>query len=352
MKKFAILLPLLSFHMAHASDTFGEISFGGFLDTYLAYDFNQPQNQRRTFTTQPARHLEPNINLAYVEAKLQKEKIRSRLALQFGNSVDENTVSEPNQDLKHFQEAFVGAKITSNTWVDMGIFLGHVGAESWISKDNWTYSRALMLDYVPYYSAGLRLQHKISAQDSIQFQLLNGWSNMGENNQSKAVGMQYHKTLGEELQFTYNNFFGDEEVTGPQARFRGYHDFILKWLYSDRWQFMAAFDIGHQAQQKNDGINAWWASAITVRRILTPRQRLAFRAEYYHDPHEANVLTSTAHGFQVVGASLNFDQDLDQRVMWRTELRGLHSKDRVFPRRVHKRSYMDSVLVTSLSVWF
>ena len=151
------------------------VKLGGFLDTYYAFDPNRPKSHEREFTTQPVRDNEFNINLAYIDAVLKQEKTRGRLALQFGQSVTKNTVGEPKdgatsgaQDAKIFQEAFLGRKLSEKTWIDMGIFLGNIGAESWVSKDNWTYTRALNLDYVPYYSAGVRLEQTLHKKQSFQ----------------------------------------------------------------------------------------------------------------------------------------------------------------------------------------
>ena len=79
-----------------APDTVPKISFGAFIDGYYAWDFDRPYNFDRAYTTQPARHAEFNINLAYVEAKLTAPNFRGRLALQFGTSVQENYASEPH----------------------------------------------------------------------------------------------------------------------------------------------------------------------------------------------------------------------------------------------------------------
>ena len=215
--------------------------FGAFLDSYYAYDFNRPE-VNRIYTTQPIRHDQPAVNLAHVEMKIQTENLRSRLAMQAGDSVERNAVLEPGQE-KYFQEAYVGTKVGEKTWIDAGIFLGNIGAESWISKDNWTYTRALNLDYVPYYSAGIRLEHKLDQKQSVQFQILNGWQNITDNNQAKAVGMQYKNHLSESLVFMYNNFFGDEEVVGTSPRFRSYHNFILQLTASEKWQYLFAFDV-------------------------------------------------------------------------------------------------------------
>ncbi len=359
-----LLFPFLLYASAYAQDPL-PLKFGGFIDTYYAYDFNRPKNHEREFTTQPVRHNEFNINLAYIEAILKQEKTRGRLALQHGQSVTKNTVGEPRlgatsgpDDAKVFQEAFLGRRIAEETWIDAGIFLGNIGAESWISKDNWTYSRALNLDYVPYYSAGIRLEHKFNQQQSGQFQVLNGWQNMSENNNAKAIGMQFKQNITDTLTFTYNNFFGDEEVVpNPKSdkfnpRFRAYHNFIAQWLASEKWHFMAAADFGHQAQQNNDGIDGWGAATVTVRRILDEIRSLAFRTEYYNDPHQANVVTNTQNGFRVFGASLNFDQKLDGNLLWRTEVRGFSSQDKIYPRGTKYRNKLDGHLASSFSSWF
>jgi hypothetical protein len=36
------------------------------------------------------------------------------------------------------------------------VFFSPVGMESWMSRDNPTYTRSLVADYSPYYSAGVK----------------------------------------------------------------------------------------------------------------------------------------------------------------------------------------------------
>lgn len=362
MKKICPIL-LLSPIIAAAQDI--PVKFGGFVDSYYAYDFETPSNHEREFTTQPVRHDEFNLNLAYVDAVIKRERTRGRFALQYGNSVTKNTLGEPRlgttsgpDDMKHIQEAYLGKKVGEKTWIDVGIFLGNIGAESWISKDNWTYSRAMNLDYVPYYSSGVRLEHQLNSRESIQLQLLNGWQNMSENNNSKAFGGQYKNLLSDSLTFTYNNFFGDEQVVpNPRtmkynSRFRGYHNFILQFLASDKWNFLSALDIGHQAQQNNNGVDIWGATTFTVRRILNSTDAIAVRGEYYNDRHQANIYTGTRNGFEVISISSNFDKKLDDNSLWRTEIRGFHSRDRIYPKKVASKSNVDAFIATSMSFWF
>ena len=357
MKKY--LLPILFLSPAAHSALPEDVKIGGFIDTYYAWDFNHPKDHERKFTTQPVRHNEFNVNLAYIDATIKREKTRGRLALQYGQSVTKNTAAEPRQgqtsgpqDAKVFQEAFVGKRLGEKTWIDGGIFLGNIGAESWISKDNYTYTRALNLDYVPYYSAGVRLEHALSEKETVQLQVLNGWQNMSEDNHGKAIGMQYKRTVSEKTVFTYNNFFGDEEQTFPAPRFRAYHNFILNHRASADWQFVGAIDVGHQAQKKNDGVDAWFATTFTARRVLTEIDSVSGRLEWYNDRHEANVRTDSPNGFSVAGASVNFDRKLDETSLWRTELRGFYAKDEIYPQGTNRFQRLNGFLLTSFSLWF
>lgn len=355
MKKEILFLSVIS------TQTFATelpVKVGGLVDTYYAYDFNSPKNHEREYTTQPVRHNEFNINLAYIDAVVAQDKTRGRLALQAGHSVTKNTQSEPKlgttsgpQDSKIFQEAYVGKKIGEQTWLDAGIFLGNIGAESWISKDNWTYSRALNLDYVPYYSSGIRLEHQFSSTRSAQLQIINGWQNMSENNNAKAIGMQFKQLINEQLTFTYNNFLGDEQVVSPRSRFRGYHNFIVQWLASENWHFLCALDFGHQSQQTNTGVDGWGAATLTVKHIVDVRNAIAMRLEYYNDPHQANVVTQTRNGFRVIGASINYDQRLEENFLWRTELRGFKSEDEIYPQGTFQKNKLNGFISSSFSIW-
>jgi len=147
-----------------AADTSLKVTIGGFIDGYYAYDFDRPPTIDRSFfggalfTTQPARHDEFNVNLAYVEANISGNRVHGRLALQAGTSVQDNYNSEPNIGIvsgpllsRLLQEAYAGYQVAQNLWVDAGIFYSNAGLEGWVSKDNPTYTRSLVADYSPYY---------------------------------------------------------------------------------------------------------------------------------------------------------------------------------------------------------
>jgi hypothetical protein len=124
-------------------DTSLSLTVGGFLDTYVAYDAGRPRTLDRAYTTQPARHNEFNVNLAFVELGLSGPRVRGRLALQAGTSVQANYAGEPRlgsvsgPDVgRMLQEAYVGYELRPGLWIDGGVFFSNAGTEGWVSRDN------------------------------------------------------------------------------------------------------------------------------------------------------------------------------------------------------------------------
>ena len=188
-------------------DTALKVAFGGFVDTYYAYDLGRPRTLDRsfadgtTFTTQPARHNEFNINLAYVEALLAGSRVHGRLALQAGTSVQSNYGAEPTlgtvsgPSLSRFiQEAYAGYRVMPSLWVDGGVFYSHMGLESWASKDNLTYTRSLVAEYSPYYSSGVRAVWQATPNLTARLDVVNGWQNISETMERIAGSSAPHSS--------------------------------------------------------------------------------------------------------------------------------------------------------------
>jgi hypothetical protein len=229
----AVLLVPMTAHTQAAADTALKLTFGGFVDAYYAYDVGRPRTFDRsfsggaTFTTQPARHNEFNINLAYVEASLSGNRLRGRLALQAGTAVQSNYAGEPaNGNIsgpslaRHIQEAYAGYQVTSALWIDGGIFYSHMGMESWASKDNPTYTRSLVAEYSPYYSSGVRFVWQATPRLAAHLHVVNGWQNISETNSDKGAGIRLDFAPVSSTTISYYNLF-NPEVGGRLRVFNG-----------------------------------------------------------------------------------------------------------------------------------
>lgn len=343
----AALLPAPLYAQAPA-DTAGTVAFGAFVDAYYAYDFGRPESHDRAFTTQAARHDEFNLNLAHVEARYSSSRVRGRLALQAGTSVQVNYAAEPDElggrtnFLPHLQEAFIGVSLAPGLWIDGGIMLSHLGSESWISSDNPNYTRSLASEFASYYEAGVRATWNATPALTAQVSVVNGWQNVAENNEDKAVGVRLDWTPLPAITLSYSNFVGREpHATAGDQSLRVFHDFVARVAPSARSLLIGTFDVGTQ-----DG-DTWYAGSLVGRWWVAPTLGINGRVERFDD--EGGVIVP---GLRTWGASLGVDVARGP-ALWRTEARTFFgAEEEIFPDRGSGTglSKTSTAVVTSLSV--
>jgi hypothetical protein len=324
------------------ADTNGvSINWTAFVDTYYSYDLNSLPTRNRPYQTQPLYNEEPALNLGYLDAKVSDENVRGRLAVQYGSSVTSNYASEPDLFWRYIQEANGGYQIADGVWLDAGIFLSHIGMESWISRDNWTYTRSLIADYSPYYQAGAKLSYQASEQLLACVHLLNGWQNISDD-RNPALGTQISYNPTDATIFTYNTFFGNE------SGYRFFNNFIAKQQLTESLGLAASFDIGFQERNAQDDTVTWHGWALVAQYKVQPDLRIAGRVERYADPHQVILTSLSDNHVAATGLSVNVDVDLTPSLLWRTEYRVLMDDDDVFPRK-GGFSNDESFVVTSLA---
>jgi len=357
----AVLLALLSgappvLRAQATNDSTLTVKFGGFVDGYYAFDFNRPRALDRAYTTQPARHNEFNINLAYVEAVLSGERVRGRLAVQYGTSVQANYAAEPRVgsysggDLaRHLQEAVVGVKLLPTLWLDGGIYLSHIGSESWISRDNLTYTRSLIADYSPYYQSGVKLTWQPSSTVTAQLNVVNGWQIISESNEDKAVGARIDWTASPKVTLSAYNLIGSETPDSAARQLRNFQGASVKFVPADRVTLLGTLDFGSQDLGEETG--RWYGTSFIARVQATPTVALVGRVEHYDDERQVIIATGTSDPFKATGGSVGIDVAPAPRMLWRTELRALAGRDAIIPGR-NALEKSNAFLVSSLALTF
>lgn len=348
-----------------SADTAARVTFGGFLDAYYAWDFGRPATFDQSFaggspfTTQPARHNEFNVNLAFLEARLDGREVRGRIAFQAGTSVHSNYAGEPTLGIvsgpglaRHVQEAVGGVRVARGLWVDAGVFFSHLGMESWISRDNMTYTRSLVAEYSPYYQSGAKLTWTAKPRIEIQLAVVNGWQNISETNKGKGVGARLDWRPAEATALSYYNLFSQESGSRLKV-FQG----IGARASVQRVTLLGQLDVGSQAESRADGTAARWMGATAIARVHGARVGLALRVESYSDPDQVIVGTGSVGAtpnpaFRATGASLGVDVMTQPRALWRTEFRGFRNTRPVFPRASGIAGRFGGFLVTSLALTF
>ncbi|MEI2720893.1 MAG: outer membrane beta-barrel protein [Gemmatimonadales bacterium] len=183
---------------------------------------------------------------------------------------------------RSIQEAVVGVRVRPGLWVDGGVFFSHIGQESWISRDNPTYTRSFTAEYTPYYSSGVKVTWAASSTLTAQVHLLNGWQNIAENNERKAVGARLDWAPRAGIALGWAGFRGDEQPETSARRMRDFHQLFARleagsdltlWLTADRgWE------------RPESGKTATWGSLTAIaERRLSPTVSLATRLERYVD---------------------------------------------------------------------
>ena len=316
------------------ADTAPRVTVGGFVDLYYAYDAGRPRSLDRGYTTAAARHNEFNVNLAVLDATLTGSRLRGRLALQFGTSVQANYAGEPRlgslsgADVSRFiQEATIGIKVSPDVWIDAGVFFAPFGAESWISRDNLTYTRSLIADYSPYYESGVRAVWQASPTVRAQLHVINGWQNISESNSDKALAVRLDWRASPALSLTYDAFVGNEQPDSLPSRLRQFHEFFGEWTATSALTLRLSLNVGHE-----DASGSWWGGALIGRYALSPRVAVVARAETYQDPHRV-IITRAPTPVLISGGSLGIDLVPQPRVLWRTEVRLLRAGDAIFTDR-------------------
>jgi len=350
---------------AVTTDTSRSLVVGAFVDAAYAFDANRPATRDRAFTTQPARHNEFNVNLAFVEATVARRRVRGRLAVQAGTSVQANYAAEPRQGAvsgdalsRMLQEAYAGYQFTPTLWVDVGVFYSHIGMETWVSRDNPTYTRSFVADFSPYYSTGVRATWQLSPSVTARVDVVNGWQNISENNDDKSLGLRVDVAANSTTTVSWYAYAGNE----PGARLRLFNGVGVLSRLSDRAEVLAQVDVGRQ--HVHDSLTAarqssgWYGATLIGRYWVRPSLAVVARAERFADGDQIVVRTGGPLPFRANSVSIGIDVRPEARVLWRTEARGYAADATVFPKGVPgggptpALSRRSGVLVTSLALTF
>ncbi|MCU0825464.1 MAG: porin [Leptospira sp.] len=374
---FTAILPIYSKDIVNEEPKNKNLSFGVFADTYYSHNLNYPKNRNRLYTTQAVRNDELNLNLGFVDVKWEGDRFRGRIALQAGTSVNSNYANEvgPNKNsVKHIQEAYIGYRLSRDTWVDAGIYLGHIGYESWISSENWNYTRALSSEYVPYYAAGIRFSHQISDRLNFQFHIMNGWQNISETNKDKSFGTQLKYNWNPKLIFTYNTFIGNEGLDRERKQTRYYQNLIITWEIL-KWISIATLaDIGIQKNKQmfvyepywqlvnpslrdyretgSNSFSQWYQAGLWVKFQWTSFYRVSFRVERMYDPEQVIIQTNSRDGFMTSAYTTTLDYLGTSSAVFRFEYIQRDSFNKIFPIVENSKSRKEELVVLSMAVRF
>lgn len=312
----------------------GPLTYYGFVDAYYGFDFNHAgTNARPGFLYSHNRQNEFTVNQGLVGVRYDDGRVRGAVGLHAGAYVSANYAAE-DPVLKHLYEAYAGFRPFRKAWLDFGIFGSHLGFESAVSKDNWTLTRSLMAENSPYYESGARFTYEVGPKLTLTGLVLNGWQNIRETNQAKALGTQLQWRPSAKVLVNSSTFYGNEQPQDALVRRRYFHNFYLTYAATERLHLAAVFDVGKQQSAGRHGYDTWHTAAAFAKYKLAAQLSATLRGEYYY-AERGVVVNGVSPGladadFKAGGTSLNLDYLPTANVACRVEGRYLRSQDAIF----------------------
>lgn len=359
MKKYLLPVFILfgSIASAQIDTSAASLTISGYAEVYYTFDFSQPDDHNRPyFLYSHNRHNEFNLNLGFIKANYNSDRVRGNLALAAGTYMNANYAAEPGV-LKNVYEANAGFKLSKNRnlWLDGGIFASHIGFESAVSKDCWALTRSMLAENSPYYESGAKLTYITdNGKWLLSGLVLNGWQRIQrpEGNNSAAFGTQVTYTPSSKVTVNYSTFIGNDKPDEVK-QMRYFHNLYGILHLSDQFHITAGFDYGMEhPEPDSDVFNTWYSPVLILKYDFNDTWSVAGRFENYTDENGVIIATGTENGFKTTGYSLNLDCKLRANAVWRIEGRMLNSKDDIFIDSDGEATNANMAATTSIAISF
>jgi hypothetical protein len=283
----------------------GPITWSLYVDTYFAWDFNQPQDHTIFPTTAAARHDEISLNLAHVGIDVTGlDGPTGRLYLQYGSTVEtiagqDTTTTRgfflTNRLLQIVQQAAAGWHFhwLHGVNAELGIFPSYIGLESYLPEENWAYTHAFVADATPYYFFGFRGQLFLSSRMKLELWVVNGWQTFGEWHEGRAGGYLWNWRPSKWLSVVDSVYVGQEAQDDPNS-LRVYSDNDIQLRYYENkggrllrsLAFSLVGDAGYE-HRSNAASGPMGGVSLTHRWEWTERWRSTLRADFFYDKTQA-----------------------------------------------------------------
>ena len=251
------------------------VELGGFVETYVAHNFNNPANGVTNLRGFDARSDTFALSLASVSVGLKHKFFATKVALQVGPTAASYFGAEPTTlagfgvastsaaNLQFVREAWAGgtAPVLGGLTVEGGVFLSPVGYDSIAVKDNHFWSLSNLGVGLPFYFTGARVRQDFGQGTVLTVGVFNGWNSVVDNNKGKSVSAWATHTFnsGAKIQGLY--------MGGPEAAGDGPHPWRNTF---DLWadvpigpvSVIAAADGGFELREA--GPQTWQAGQLAV----------------------------------------------------------------------------------------
>ncbi len=349
-------LPLAAQEPAMAADEKEEEKdweIGGFVDLYYSYNTNHPAGHANFFPgagVAAKRSEEFALNWAAVEIRRAPEPVGFHLIAGAGNAIEILHAGEPEgemigrDELRNIYRASVSYAPSERLLVEAGIFPSHIGFESALTRDTWSYTGSWAGNFTPYYQTGIKAAYTFSDHWSGELHVLNGWQIIGENNDAKSLGARL-AWASPRASVALNGWRGPE-LQNDDSRQRMLLDLVATAKVSDALDLAFEGYVGRQELPGSDTAE-WTSIAGFLRYQLAPTWAVALRAERFADPDDWISGLSQ----DIEEGTLTFEHRPHERVILKLEGRYDRSSARIFTGETEGTAEKDQLLFALASIF-
>jgi len=336
------------------------IAVSAFVETYISWNFNKPENGLTAFRGFDARHNSFALSNAVLDTRWTAGAISGRLALQTGDTPDIYYGSEATSDVRHVLEATIAWKAPAGKGLtlDGGIFLSPIGPEAVPVKDNWTWSRSTLFFGLPFYHAGFRATYPVSERWNVTAGVYNGWNNVTDTNGKKSISVQGLYTKPDKITASLLYFGGAERARGSAEGepWRNLFDSHITITVSPTLSVLAHADTGFE--NTTFGRATWRAGALAARIKAKPWLYVAARADILDETTPTSRAGTAATLFfptkRVSSLTATLDARPADRMAIRLEFRRDSAHDPIYFKNGESSpsARSQSTLTLGLTAWF
>jgi hypothetical protein len=191
------------------------------LDTYYAYNFNDPVGRVNVLRAYDVLSNEFSLNQASIVLEHAPDlsagrRWGGRLDLQFGQATDTlqgNPSNEPRPDIyRNIFQAYGTyiAPLGKGLTIDFGKWSSSLGIEGNYTKDQMEYSRAFWFDFLPFYHMGARVSYPVSDRFTLNYWIVNGTNQVEATNGYKDELFGFVAKPAKSIAWTMNYYIGQE----------------------------------------------------------------------------------------------------------------------------------------------
>ncbi|MCX6285264.1 MAG: outer membrane beta-barrel protein [Bacteroidetes bacterium] len=342
------------------NEIFGRLkhfTFGFYIDAYYNGTINSQNDTSNVvpFAGNCPVQNQIRMNVAAIEIGYTSEKVRGKLAIQYGDAP--NLLAAPEaQFIKNIRQANFGFRLGKKLWLDFGYFLNPVGIES-----SWPVLNYLSSVSVGgYYEVGSVLGIKLTWNYSDKF-----WGGImvgnpyslaySKNNRMAGLTFIYYKPVPE-LTLNYNNFYGNAALTGTSPEhFLFYNNLIIQYNPLEGLGLTGQVDFAAQTNSQmepnTDKTATMFSGLLQAKYTFAKKFYVAGRYEFFNDydgfMSQVYHYNSKWRGLMTQGFSVGFEYKPVKIGYIRMEYRHLFAADGNYVFKSGESDQLQSVIFTT-----